>query len=288
MTEQSTVITQPSFTPKQQAFFDSYRQTGLKAVQEAATAEEDTILAIATHHQRYIAGAWTSEKFGKRDALGAVFRLVAAFFAVALIGAAIAGCYMATTMIGFETLARGAVTSAALVVLGLLVIGGIATAAAAVIGLPCQLCLATSLWIRGWTSVSMEWFGAYATAVWALGDKKLYIWQKPWHGWGAPTLRPINYQNITRIHLPSDNRNLIALLFDGSPGNESEFLAAPIVHSEMTAGQFAEEILRRAEIGGRSVETYSPPAAAPTESNEDTFVLYPPIRPPESCWKPMF
>lgn len=269
-------------------FFRAYRIAGLKAVEDAARDHDDIIDTFVTHSPEYVAKSWSSKKFSHRDARGAVYKALAIVAAVGLIAISAWGMWAAYSDFGFATIGMGAAAIASISALGLVSIILASLIAVSAAYVPCELCLAVSLWTRGWTPISMEWFGDHAGATWGLGSKNIYVWQKPWHGWGNPELRVVRYQDIAHMGHPGHFTNFLAFSLDFSLPRQTEWLRYPETSRGMTAEQLGWEISKRALSFGREVDMYVPTPKEPIAEGESAFSLYPPIMPPKSCWKRLF
>lgn len=273
-----------SLGKKAAEFFRAYRIAGLKAVEDAARHHDDAIDIYATQSAKYVARSWDS-KFGRREAREAVYKFVCLVAAVGLIALCAWGMWAAYSSFGFATSGMGAATVASIAALGILsfILAGLVAFSVAYV--PCEFCLAVSLWTRGWTPVSMEWFGSDSGATWGLGAKNIYIWQKPWHGWGNPALRVVRYQDIASMGHPDHFTNFLAFSLDFSLPTQTEWLKFPDSSNGMTSDQLGWEIAKRASSFGREVDMHVPTPKAAAEEGEDVLTLYPPIRPPKSCWR---
>jgi hypothetical protein len=274
-----------SLGKKAAEFFRTYRIAGLKAVEDAARDHDDVIDIYATQRASYVAGSWES-KFGRREAASAIYQLAALVAAVILIPVNAWGMWLAYSNFGFSTLGRSAASIACIATLGLF---SLATALVLFVSsrqVSCKVCLAVSLWTRGWTPVSMEWFGADSGATWGLGAKNIYVWQKSFDGWGKPELRVIRYQDIHMMGDPKDFRNFLALSLDFElPQPRTEWLRFPEASNGMTTEQLTGEIMERASSFGREVKLHERKQEDRTEEAGEVITLYPPIRPPASCWR---
>jgi hypothetical protein len=266
-------------------FFRSYRTAGLKAVNEAARDHGDVIDIYATQQAKYVAGSWDS-KFGPEEARQASYRFLGWSAAACILSLTWWGMWLAYSYLGFATIGMGAATIASIAALGLVSLVLAIPIAVEARYAPCEFCLAVSLWTRGWTPVSMEWFGADSGATWALGARNLYIWQKPFHGWGNPELRVIPYKDIYMMVDPKDFTNFLALnLHFELPQPRTEWLRFPEASNGMTTEQLTREIIERALSFGREVKLHERKREERTEQEGEGLTLYPPIRPPASCWR---
>lgn len=266
-------------------FFRSYRTAGLKAVNEAARDHGDVIDIYATQQAKYVAGSWDS-KFGPKEARQASYRILGWIAAVGILLIAWWAMWLAYSHLGFATVGMGAATIASIAALGFLSLALAIPIAVEARYAPCEFCLAVSLWTRGWTPVSMEWFGADSGATWAFGARNLYIWQKPFHGWGNPELRVIRYQDVYMMVDPKDFTNFLALnLHFELPQPRTEWLRFPEASNGMTTEQLTREIIERALSFGGEVKLHERKREERTEQDGEGLTLYPPIRPPASCWR---
>jgi hypothetical protein len=268
-------------------FFRSYRIAGLKAVLAAAKEHDDVIDVYATQSAEYVAGSWDS-KFGRHEARQASYQLAALVAAVGILALNSWGMWLAYTHFGFDSLGMGVATVASIIGLGVFSLVFAALIAAEGKRVSCEFCLAVSLWTRGWTPVSMEWFGSDSGATWGLGARNVYIWQKPFHGWGNPELRVVRYQDIATMGHPERFTNFLAFSLDFSLPTQTEWLRFPESSNGMNSTQLGFEIAKRAASFGREVDMHVPKSIDPVEEGENVLTLYPPIRPPESCWKLLF
>jgi hypothetical protein len=274
-----------SLGKKAAEFFRTYRIAGLKAVEDAARDHNDVIDIYATQSARYVAGSWDS-KFGLQEARHAAYTFAAWAAAVGVLALNSWAMCLAYSHFGFATVGMGAATVASIAVLGLLWLVSATLIAAGVRQVPCEFCLAVSLWTRGWTPVSMEWFGADSGATWGLGAKNIYVWQKSFDGWGNPELRVIRYQDIHMMGDPKDFRNFLVLSLDFAlPQPRTEWLRFPEASNGMTIEQLTGEIMERASSFGREVKLHERKQEDRTEEAGEFITLYPPIRPPASCWR---
>jgi hypothetical protein len=272
--------------PKAAGFFRSYRTAGLKAVEDAARDNDDAIEIYVTQSAKYVAGSWGS-KFGHREARHASYEFAAFLTAVGIMALSLWGMWLACTHFGFSTIGMAAASVASIAALGALTLALAFLVATEGMHAPCKFCLAVSLWTRGWTPLSMEWFGADAGATWALGAKNIYIWQKSFDGWGVPELRVVRYRDIRMMGAPSDFPNFLflSLAFE-LPQPRTEWMRFPEASNGMTSEHLTLEIVERASSFGCAVDVRECKRQEQNEDEEgETWVLYPPIRPPAACWR---
>lgn len=273
---------------KAEAFFRHYRAIGLEAVEKAAAQNDDVLDVVITQAPTHVARSWRS-KFGQREARHAIYKLAVLITAAGLLFLNLWGMWLAFSAFGFETILGGAATIGCVALLGLFSAALLFAIIAGVTGVPCEVCLAVSLWTRGWTPVSMEWFGNDAGATWGLGSKSIYIWQKPWHGWGNPELRTVRYQDIRITLAPEECRDFLYFCLDfGLPQPHTEWLRLPEASNGMSAEQLAAEIITIASQAGRAVEFFprrQEDERPSKDRSEHTLIQ---VIPPSSCWKLLF
>ena len=273
---------------KAEDFFRTYRAAGLKAVEDAARKHDDVIDVTVTQSASYVAGSWRS-KFGPAEARNSFYQLAALTAAVGLVALNAWGIWLAWSHFGFETIPGSVATIATTAVLGLLSFLVAVPLVVTTRDVTCNVCLAVSFWTRGWTPVSMEWFGSDAGATWGLGSKNIYIWQKPYHGWGNPDLRVIRYQDIQIMVDPTESRDFLHFCLDYNlPQPLTEWLRFPEATNGMSAEQIAGAILDRATRAGRAVELFPRrhKENRPDGGIEENTLIQ--IIPPASCWKLLF
>jgi hypothetical protein len=194
--------------------------------------------------------------------------------------------WLAYSHFGFSTIGSGAATVACIGILGSFTLILAFLLAVESYQVPCEACLAVSLWTRGWTPVSMEWFGADSGATWALGAKNLYVWQKPFHGWGNPELRVIRYDSIKLIADPMASRNFVYLSLDFDlPQPRTEWIRFPVSSNGMDGEQLAGDIVARASLRGKDVQLLKPQKEEHRAEQSDVITLSPRVQPHASCWK---
>lgn len=270
---------------KAEKFFRTYRIAGLKAVEDAAKAHDDTIEIYATNGAEEVAGSWRC-KFGHREARLAIYEFAAMLAVAGLIALALWCIVLVWSHIGFSSIVSGTVATICVALLSLFAAVSSVGLATAFWQLPCKVCLAVSLWTRGWTPVSMEWFEAGSSATWGLGAKYLYVWQKPWHGWGDTGLRVIPYESF-KMALDPQKADRMIILSHGNFDDEkrgTEILRLPDVSNGETPQKLVEEIIARAASRSSDVTIVMPKPKEP-EPDGDSLVLYPPVRPYPACWR---
>ncbi|NTF16870.1 hypothetical protein G6L37_00325 [Agrobacterium rubi] len=275
---------------KAEEFYDRYRRRGLDAVRNAAAEHGDVIDAYVTQNADYVSQSWTS-KFDDKDARRACFALAALIAGVGIVGCNIWAMWKAVIHLGFGSIGMGAATVTLIAILGAISLVFAMVIALEARNVLCKSCLAVSLWTRGYTPVSMEWFGDAAGATWGFGAKNIYIWQKPFHGWGNPELRVRPYQDVAMMGPMSVSDKFLVLSMDiDLPPPSTEWLRFPESSNGMTGAQIAASIVERAALAGRSIELREPKPGSDeggkTTDTKDNQLIQ--IVPPASCWKLLF